>query len=54
MPLIDGKFEPLVLPSTKHARVLCDPGRMVNGELVPWRFRVLQQVVAIKIVGVNA
>ena len=42
MPLIDGNFEPLVLPSAKHARVLCDPGRVVSGVLIPWRFRVLR------------
>jgi Phage terminase large subunit. len=42
MPLINGKFEPLTLPSEKHARVLCDPGRVVGGVLVPWRFRVLR------------
>lgn len=41
MPLISGKFEDLVLPSEKHARVLFDPGRRDGGGIIPWRFRVL-------------
>jgi hypothetical protein len=42
MPLKNGKFTDLVLPSEKHARVLCSPGREVDGKLIPWRFRVLR------------
>jgi phage terminase large subunit len=34
MPLVDGKFEPLTLPSEKHQRVLFDSSK-------PWRYRVL-------------
>jgi hypothetical protein len=41
MPLVNGKFTDLILPSAKHAKVLFDPGRMVDGKLVPWRYRVL-------------
>jgi phage terminase large subunit len=34
MPLIDGKVEPLVLPSEKHARVIFDQSKK-------WRYRVM-------------
>lgn len=48
MPLVKGNFEDLVLPSAKHARVLCDLTGYLGVDpkdgkekMLPWRFRVL-------------